>query len=123
MTRASQLALCVVLATAAFGAPSDHSSPDRDRDPRRHRPRQQRGSAARRVDQGEERRDRRLPRRDDRSRRTVSIPDIHSGEYQVRAELSGFRTTINRGVMVTVGGTTEADLALTVGQIAEESRS
>ena len=48
------------------------------------------------------------------------IPNIDPGEYQLRAELSGFRTTINRGVMVTVGGTTEADVAMTVGQIAEQ---
>ena len=119
MTRTCQLALCVVLATAAFGAPSTPAQTAtgtlagiaRDSS----------GGVmpgvsmkARNVATGVSR------NATSDSEGRYRIPNIDPGEYEVRAELSGFRTTVNRGVMVTVGGTTEADVAMTVGQIAEE---
>ncbi|MGH9329280.1 MAG: carboxypeptidase regulatory-like domain-containing protein, partial [Vicinamibacterales bacterium] len=48
------------------------------------------------------------------------VVNLDPGVYDVRAEISGFRTAIKSGVAVTVGGTTELDIALTVGQLAEE---
>jgi outer membrane receptor protein involved in Fe transport len=48
------------------------------------------------------------------------IPNLDPGEYEVRAALAGFRTAVTSGVIVTVGGTTEANIDLMVGQVAEE---
>ena len=48
------------------------------------------------------------------------IPNVDPGDYELRAELAGFRTAVRSSVVVTVGGTTEADVAMTVGQLAEE---
>ena len=48
------------------------------------------------------------------------IVNLEPGEYEVRAELAGFRTAAMTGVTVLVGGTTELDLAMSVGQLAEE---
>jgi outer membrane receptor protein involved in Fe transport len=46
--------------------------------------------------------------------------NLEPGQYEVRAELPGFRTAIRSGVAVTVGGTTELNLAMSVGQLEEE---
>jgi hypothetical protein len=48
------------------------------------------------------------------------IASVEPGNYEVRAALAGFRTAVRSGVVVTVGGTTEASLEMTVGQVAEE---
>jgi outer membrane receptor protein involved in Fe transport len=48
------------------------------------------------------------------------IPNLEPGDYEVRATLTGFRTAVRSGVVVTVGGATDADVEMSVGQIAEE---
>ena len=48
------------------------------------------------------------------------IANVEPGEYELRAALAGFRTTVRSSLIVTVGGTTETDLELTVGNVAEE---
>src|SRR5262245_20545904 len=45
---------------------------------------------------------------------------LEPGVYEVRAELANFKTAIQTGVVLTVGGTTDADITMSVGQIAEE---
>src|SRR5262245_25527763 len=45
---------------------------------------------------------------------------LDPGSYEVRAELASFKTAIRTGVILTVGGTTEADIAMSLGQIAEQ---
>jgi outer membrane receptor protein involved in Fe transport len=49
-----------------------------------------------------------------------SIPNVDPGEYELRAALSGFRTAIKSGVVVTVGGVTEANIEMSVGEVTEE---
>jgi outer membrane receptor protein involved in Fe transport len=48
------------------------------------------------------------------------VPSLEPGDYELRAALSGFRTVVRSGLVVTVGGTTESDLEMSVGQVAEE---
>ncbi|HWW88387.1 MAG TPA: carboxypeptidase-like regulatory domain-containing protein, partial [Vicinamibacterales bacterium] len=48
------------------------------------------------------------------------IPAIEPGEYEVRAELSNFKTAVRTGIVVTVGGTTDADLTMSIGALTEE---
>jgi hypothetical protein len=48
------------------------------------------------------------------------IANVEPGEYELRAALTGFRTAVRSSLIVTVGGTTETDLELTVGSVAEE---
>jgi outer membrane receptor protein involved in Fe transport len=48
------------------------------------------------------------------------LPSLEPGEYELRAALSGFRTVVRTGVIVTVAGTTESDVEMTVGQVVEE---
>jgi outer membrane receptor protein involved in Fe transport len=48
------------------------------------------------------------------------VANVDPGEYEVRAGLPGFRTAVRSGVIVTVGGTTEASIDMTVGQVTEE---
>jgi outer membrane receptor protein involved in Fe transport len=48
------------------------------------------------------------------------IPNIDPGEYELRASLASFRTAVRSPLVVTVGGTTDADVEMTVGQVAEE---
>jgi hypothetical protein len=45
---------------------------------------------------------------------------LDPGRYEVRAELTNFKTAIQTGVILTVGGTTEADVTMSIGQIAEQ---
>src|SRR5450756_1453708 len=42
------------------------------------------------------------------------------GQYEVKAELSGFRTAIRRGIGLTVGAEVVADLSLSVGAVSEQ---
>lgn len=61
-------------------------------------------------------------------RRTVStdtegafvLPALPVGEFEVRAELTGFRTRVEKGVHLDVGGRAELRLALEVGGASEE---
>jgi len=48
------------------------------------------------------------------------IVNIDPGDYELRAALAGFRTVVRSAIVVTVGGTTEANIDLSVGQVAEE---
>jgi hypothetical protein len=48
------------------------------------------------------------------------IANVEPGEYELRAALAGFRTAVRSSLMVTVGGTTDTELELTVGNVAEE---
>jgi hypothetical protein len=48
------------------------------------------------------------------------IPAVEPGDYQVRAELSNFKTAVRTGIVVTVGGTTDADLSMSIGALTEE---
>src|SRR5262245_9506683 len=45
---------------------------------------------------------------------------LEPGVYEVRAELARFKTAIRTGVVLTVGGTTDADVTMSLGQIAEQ---
>jgi outer membrane receptor protein involved in Fe transport len=47
------------------------------------------------------------------------IANVDSGEYEMRASLAGFRTVIRNPVVVTVGGTSETDIEMAVGEVAE----
>lgn len=47
------------------------------------------------------------------------LTNLPPGQYEVRAELKGFRTAVQNGVVLTVGGTTAVDLAVQVGAITE----
>jgi Carboxypeptidase regulatory-like domain len=48
------------------------------------------------------------------------IPNLTPGDYELRATLSGFRTVVRSGVAITVGGITETEIEMSVGQVAEE---
>jgi hypothetical protein len=48
------------------------------------------------------------------------ISALDPGEYDVRAELANFKTAIRTRVVLTVGGTTEADIKMSLGPIAEQ---
>jgi outer membrane receptor protein involved in Fe transport len=48
-----------------------------------------------------------------------NVPSLPPGQYEVRAERMGFRTAIQRGVTVAVGGTATVDLTLQVGALSE----
>ena len=45
---------------------------------------------------------------------------LDPGEYDVRAELANFKTAVRTRVVLTVGGTTEADIKMSLGPIAEQ---
>src|SRR4030095_2575059 len=47
------------------------------------------------------------------------LTNLPPGKYDVRAELTGFRTAVQNGVVLTVGGTTSVDLTLQVGAVSE----
>ncbi len=46
--------------------------------------------------------------------------NLASGNYEVKAEISGFRTALRRGIQPTVGSETVVDLTLSVGAVAEQ---
>src|SRR5262249_6616501 len=48
------------------------------------------------------------------------ITNVDSGEYELRASLAGFRTVIRNPLVVTVAGTSETDVEMNVGAVAEE---
>ncbi len=48
------------------------------------------------------------------------VSTLDPGEYEVRAELANFRTAVRTGVVVTVGGTTDADIKMSLGALAEQ---
>src|SRR5206468_3637151 len=48
------------------------------------------------------------------------ISTLNPGEYELRAELANFKTTVRTGVGLSVGGTTETDITMSLGQIAEQ---
>src|SRR5688572_27168005 len=47
------------------------------------------------------------------------VTNLPPGQYEVRAERMGFRTAVQNGVVLTVGGTTIVDLAVQVGTLNE----
>jgi len=49
-----------------------------------------------------------------------SAPLLAVGNYEVRAELSGFRTAVRRGLQLAVGQEAVVDFTLDIGQITEE---
>src|SRR5262249_39689622 len=48
-----------------------------------------------------------------------SIPNLGPGQYNVRAERTGFQTAVQNGVILAVGGATVVDLTLQVGTVSE----
>ena len=48
------------------------------------------------------------------------VSALDPGEYDVHAELARFKTAIRTRVVLTVGGTTEADINMSLGPIAEQ---
>src|SRR5579875_1064814 len=48
-----------------------------------------------------------------------SIPDLPVGTYNVQASQSGFQTTIQKGVILTVGATVLVNLSLPVGEVSQ----
>ena len=49
-----------------------------------------------------------------------SIVNLEPGEYQVRAELSGFQTAVRNGVIATIAGTSVVDIRMQVGAVEQE---
>ena len=45
------------------------------------------------------------------------VTTLDPGEYEVRAELANFRPVVRTGVILTVGGTTEIEIAMSLGAI------
>jgi len=45
---------------------------------------------------------------------------LEPGEYDLQAEMDRFRTRVQRGVLVTIGGEIVVDLALSIGAVTEE---
>ncbi|MCX7975033.1 MAG: TonB-dependent receptor [Candidatus Aminicenantes bacterium] len=48
------------------------------------------------------------------------FPSLLPGEYEIKVEMPGFKTLIRKGVMVSVGKTTEINLELEVAKVEEE---
>ncbi|MDH4065864.1 MAG: TonB-dependent receptor, partial [Acidobacteriota bacterium] len=48
-----------------------------------------------------------------------ALPSLPVGGYEVRAELSGFRTLIRRGITLTVGDNVSVDLIMEIGGVTE----
>jgi hypothetical protein len=48
------------------------------------------------------------------------VAALDPGEYEVRVELANFKTAVRTRVVLTVGGTTEADIEMSLGPIAEQ---
>src|SRR5262245_43726177 len=49
-----------------------------------------------------------------------NLANLDPGEYELRAELQGFKTVVRGAVVVSVGGFVVADVQMSVGQVAEE---
>jgi outer membrane receptor protein involved in Fe transport len=47
------------------------------------------------------------------------VTALDPGEYEIRAELASFRPVVRTGVVLTVGGTTEANIDMSLGAVAE----
>ena len=47
------------------------------------------------------------------------VPALEVGTYDVQASLAGFKTALQKGVVLTVASEAVVDLALEVGQVAE----
>ncbi len=47
------------------------------------------------------------------------IPQLIVGEYRLKTEAAGFKTSVNSGITLTPGATVRADISLQIGQIAE----
>ncbi|MBI4446981.1 MAG: TonB-dependent receptor [Acidobacteria bacterium] len=47
------------------------------------------------------------------------IPELSVGAYEIQAELSGFQTTVRRGITLTIGQEALIDLTLNVGEMTE----
>jgi outer membrane receptor protein involved in Fe transport len=48
-----------------------------------------------------------------------SLTNMGPGEYELRAERAGFRTAVQSGVLLTVGGSSVVDLTVQVGDVTE----
>src|SRR5262245_48665990 len=48
------------------------------------------------------------------------VTALEPGEYDIRAELKNYKAVVRTGVVLTVGGTTETDLAMALGAVTEE---
>jgi Carboxypeptidase regulatory-like domain len=48
-----------------------------------------------------------------------SITNLGPGQYEIRAERAGFRTAVQSGVVLNVGGATVVDLIVQVGEVSE----
>ena len=48
------------------------------------------------------------------------FPSLFPGEYELRAEMPGFKTTVRKGLIVSVGKTTELIIELEVAAVEEE---
>ena len=48
------------------------------------------------------------------------VPDLHPSTYQIRAELSGFRTFVADGVVLDGSQTRRVDIVLQVGELSDE---
>jgi outer membrane receptor protein involved in Fe transport len=48
-----------------------------------------------------------------------NLTNLWPGQYEVRAERTGFRTAVQSGVILTVGGATVVDLVMQVGEVSE----
>ena len=46
--------------------------------------------------------------------------DLAPGNYEVRAELTGFKTAVRRGIQLTVAGSVVVDLSLSIGEVTEQ---
>jgi len=47
------------------------------------------------------------------------IVNVDPGDYELRAQLNGFRTVIRNPVVISVGGMAQSDIEMTVGALAE----
>src|SRR3990172_7568734 len=47
-------------------------------------------------------------------------PNLALGQYEVKAELAGFKTAVRRGIQLSVGSEAVVDITLTVGAVAEQ---
>jgi hypothetical protein len=49
------------------------------------------------------------------------VPSLNPGNYEVRAQSSGFETAIRRGLQLTVGSSLDITMPLKVGQVAQQT--